>query len=162
MQSPTKIAFFICIISTFLLTSCDGNRVFDEYTSVGKTWDKDTALIFKFQQPDSINSYNLFMNVRNTNEYEYRNLFLIVNMNFPNGNVVTDTLEYNMAAPNGEWLGKGTSIKESKLWYKEDVRFPYKGTYEVSIQQAMRKINEPKGIQSLKGISEVGFRIEKK
>jgi len=34
--------------------------------------------------------------------------------------------------------------------------------YEVSIQQAMRKINEPQGIQSLQGITEVGFRIEKK
>lgn len=162
MQSPNRIAFFICIISTFLLISCDGNRVFDEYVSVGKSWEKDTALTFKFQQPDSINRYNLFMNVRNTNEYEFRNLFLIVNMNFPNGNVVSDTLEYEMAAPNGEWLGKGISTKESKLWYKPDVRFPYEGTYEITINQAMRKINEPNGIQSLKGISEVGFRIEKK
>lgn len=161
MRSPNNIAFFICIISTFLLTSCDGNRVFDEYVSVGTSWDKDTALTFKFQQPDSINKYNLFMNVRNTNEYQFRNLFLIVNMNFPNGNVVSDTLEYDMAAPNGEWLGTGIGVKESKLWYKPNVRFPYEGTYEVTIRQAMRKINEPKGIQSLKGISEVGFRIEK-
>ncbi len=162
MQSPNKIAFFICIISTFLLVSCDGNRVFDEYVSVGKSWEKDTALTFKFQQPDTINRYDLFMNVRNTNEYEFQNLFLIVNMNFPNGNVVSDTLEYEMAAPNGEWLGKGVSTKVSKLWYKPDVRFPYNGTYEITIKQAMRKINEPEGIQSLKGISEVGFRIEKK
>ncbi|WP_298418197.1 gliding motility lipoprotein GldH [uncultured Kordia sp.] len=163
MQSLNKIAFFICIISTFLLVSCDGNRVFDEYASAGKTWEKDTALTFKFQQPDSTSNYNLFVNVRNTNEYEFQNLFLIVNMNFPNGNVVSDTLEYEMAKSNGEWLGKGfMATKESKLWYKEDVRFPYEGTYEIAIQQAMRKINEPDGIQSLKGISEVGFRIEKK
>ncbi|WP_430410795.1 gliding motility lipoprotein GldH [Kordia sp.] len=162
MQIQNKIAFFICIISTFLLVSCDGNRVFDEYASVGKSWDKDTALTFKFQQPDSTSSYNMFVNVRNTNEYEFRNLFLIVNMNFPNGNVVSDTLEYEMAKPTGEWLGTGISVKESKLWYKEGKRFPFKGIYEVTIQQAMRKINEPNGIQSLKGISEVGFRIEKK
>ncbi|WP_046758554.1 gliding motility lipoprotein GldH [Kordia jejudonensis] len=162
MQSPNKIAFFICIISTYLLTSCDSNRVFDEYVSVGTSWDKDTALTFKFQQPDSTNRYNMFVNVRNTNDYEFQNLFLIVNMNFPNGNVVSDTLEYKMAAPNGEWLGTGISVKESKLWYKEDKSFPFQGTYEVTIQQAMRKINEPNGIQSLKGISEVGFRIEKK
>lgn len=160
MQNLNKIAFFICIVVTLLLTSCDSNRVFDEYVSVG-TWDKNTALTFKFQQPDTINKYNLFMNVRNTNEYEFQNLFLIVNMNFPNGNVVSDTLEYEMAAPNGKWLGTGIGIKESKLWYKPNVRFPYEGTYEIKIQQAMRKINEPKGIQSLKGISEVGFRIEK-
>lgn len=163
MQTQNKIAFFSCILSVILFISCDGNRVFDEYATVGKTWDKNTSLTFKFQQPDTINRYDLFVNVRNTNEYEFRNLFLIVNMNFPNGNVVSDTLEYEMAAPNGEWLGTGfTTTKESKLWYKQNVRFQHEGTYEVAIQQAMRKINEPDGVQSLKGISEVGFRIEKK
>jgi len=163
MQTQNKIAFFSYILSMLLFSSCDGNRVFDEYKTVGKAWDKDTSFTFKFQQPDTINNYDLFVNVRNTNEYEFSNLFLIVNMNFPNGNVVSDTLEYEMAAPNGEWLGTGfTTTKESKLWYKPNVRFPYEGTYEVDIQQAMRKINEPDGVQSLKGISEVGFRIEKK
>lgn len=162
MQSLNKYAFLLGILSTLLFISCDGNRVYDQYNSVGTSWDKDTPLIFKFQQPDSTNNYNLFVNVRNTNEYEFRNLFLIVNMNFPNGNVVSDTLEYEMAASDGKWLGTGMTTKESKLWYKENVRFPSEGTYEVTIQQAMRKINEPKGIQSLKGISEVGFRIEKK
>ncbi|WP_046746095.1 gliding motility lipoprotein GldH [Kordia zhangzhouensis] len=162
MRILNKCAFLLCILSTVVLISCDGKRIYDEYASVDNSWNKETSLSFKFQQPDTINKYNLFINVRNTNEYEFRNLFLIVHMNFPNGNVVSDTLEYEMAAPNGEWLGAGVSTKESKLWYKENVRFPEEGTYEVNIQQAMRKINEPKGVQSLKGISEVGFRIEKK
>ena len=161
MQSLNKYAFLLGVLSIFLFISCDGNRVYDQYTSVGTSWDSNAPLSFKFQQPDTIHKYNLFINVRNTNEYEFRNLFLIVNMNFPNGNVVTDTLEYTMAAPDGKWLGTGMTTKESKLWYQENVPFPYKGTYEVTIQQAMRKINESQGIQSLKGISEVGFRIEK-
>jgi len=161
MLSQSKNAFFIAILC-ILFISCDGNRVYDQYVSTGNAWEKDTPLTFKFQQPDSISNYNLFVNVRNTNEYEFRNLFLIVNMNFPNGNVVTDTLEYDMAAADGKWLGTGMTTKESKLLYKENVRFPYEGMYEVSIQQAMRKINEPQGIQSLQGITEVGFRIEKK
>ncbi|KAB8151164.1 gliding motility lipoprotein GldH [Kordia sp. TARA_039_SRF] len=160
MQSLTKSAFFIAILS-ILFISCDGNRVYDQYISVGKSWEKNTPLTFKFQQPDSTSKYNLFVNVRNTNEYEFSNLFLIVHMNFPNGNVVSDTLEYEMATPEGEWLGTGMTTKESKLWYKENVRFPYEGMYEVHIQQAMRKINDPQGIQNLHGISEVGFRIEK-
>lgn len=158
-----RAAFFICILCAIISTSCDGNRVFDEYKNVGDSWEKDTSFIFKFQQPDSTSKYNLFVNLRNTNEYEFQNLFLIVQMNFPNGNVVSDTLEYEMAAPDGKWLGTGfMATKENKLWYKENVSFPEEGTYEIAIQQAMRKINEPNGIQKLKGISEVGFRIEKK
>jgi gliding motility-associated lipoprotein GldH len=162
MQSLNKQAFLIGILSILFFVACDSKRVYDQYVSVGTAWDKDAPLIFKFQQPDTISRYNLFVNVRNTDEYQFQNLFLIVNMNFPDGKVVTDTLEYDMAAPTGEWLGTGMTTKESKLWYKKNVTFPVNGMYEVSIQQAMRKINEPEGIQRLQGISEVGFRIETK
>ena len=39
--------------------------------------------------------------------------------------------------------------------------FSVSGEYTVSITQAMRKNGEINGIESLKGITEVGFRIEK-
>ena len=40
-------------------------------------------------------------------------------MNYPNGKVVKDTLEYKMAAPNGELLGTGFSdIKENCIQAK--------------------------------------------
>ena len=71
-----------------------------------------------------------------------------------------------MAAPNGELLGKGFSdVKESKLWYKgyeNDFIFSEKGVYKVNVQHAMRKNGEIEGVQNLEGITEVGFRIEKK
>lgn len=162
MLSLNKSAFLLCVLSIVFISCDNSNRVYDQYISIGKSWQKDTPLIFQFQQPDTINRYNLFVNVRNTDAYEFSNLFLIIDMNFPNGNVITDTLEYDMAAPDGKWLGTGMSTKASKLWYKEDKRFPYKGMYEFHIKQAMRRINEPQGIQNLQGISEVGLRIEKK
>ena len=39
----------------------------------------------------------MFINLRNTNDYKFNNLYLIIAMRFPYGKIVTDTLEYKMA-----------------------------------------------------------------
>ena len=80
----------------------------------------------------------MYVNLRNNNAYKYNNLFLIIAINYPNGKVEKDTLEYKMAAPNGEFLGTGFSdIKENKLWYKgfeQPFKFSEKGEYTVNVQ----------------------------
>jgi len=153
---------FILVIFTIIgFISCDDKQVFDTYKTVSGAWKMDDKVNFMLPELDSITPYNLFINVRNTNAYQYSNLFLISEMKFPNGKIVTDTLEYDMAAPNGEWLGTGfTDLKESKLWYKEGVIFSEKGTYSITLQHAMRKNGEVEGIYALDGISDIGFRIE--
>jgi gliding motility-associated lipoprotein GldH len=66
-----------------------------------------------------------------------------------------------MANPDGTLMGDGWSdIKESKLWYEENFTFPEDGKYKVSIQQAVRQTGKVKGVEVLKGITEIGFRIE--
>lgn len=152
----------VCLLSCLLLFSCDQTRVVDKYESLPDQWHKDSIVSFNFTAPDTIRPYNLFINLRNNSNYRYSNLFLVTNMNFPNGKVISDTLEYRMATPSGEWLGTGFGeIKENKLWYKENVRFSEEGEYKINIQQAMRKGGDTEGIQDLEGITEVGFRIEK-
>lgn len=146
---------------TLLLFSCDKNRVFDDYKKLGGTWHKDSIICFEFESKDTVSSHNLFVNVRNNNNYPFNNLFLVVHMQFPDGFTKVDTLEYQMANPDGSLMGEGFSdVKENKLWYKENVKFNQEGTYKVSIQHALRQINKIPGIEELKGVSEVGFRIE--
>lgn len=158
MQS--KVLTIIFILS-FVFISCNSNSVFDSYKTVPNKWDKDSIISFKMNPPDSINSYNLFVTLRNDSSYKFSNLFLIVGINFPNGKVIKDTLEYQMAEPNGTFLGTGFSdIKENKLWYKENVVFSESGEYIVSIQHAMRENGKVNGVKELEGITDVGFRIE--
>ncbi len=89
-------------------------------------------------------------------------MFLIVNIDFPNNNVVVDTLEYEMADIEGNFLGYGfTDLKENILEYKTNVVFPTKGTYTFSIQHAMRKSGDVNGIDLLEGVTDIGLRIEK-
>ncbi|WP_452598127.1 gliding motility lipoprotein GldH [Pontimicrobium sp. MEBiC01747] len=153
------------VLSSVLLgvcfLSCDSNSIFDEYKTVPNVWNKNDVVSFNIQVPDTTSAHNLFVNVRNTKDYKYSNLFLIVEMDFPHGKIIKDTLEYKMADPNGKLLGTGiSSVKENKLWYKEGVVFNESGEYTVKIQHAMRKNGEVNGIEDLEGVTDIGFRIE--
>lgn len=137
--------------------------MFDEYLSISdQKWGKNNELKFAFSIEDTVQQHNLFINLRNNKEYGFSNLFVITEMDFPDGNKMVDTLEYDMADATGKFLGKGFSdIKENKLFYKENIVFPSKGTYTFKIRQSMRKNGEIHGIEELDGVTDVGFRIEK-
>lgn len=153
----------VAIAALLLLSSCDEKRVFDEYKELDG-WKKDSTLTFNYESADTTQLYNVFVTARTNNSYPYSNIFLIVQMEQPGTKLTkVDTLEYQMANPDGTLMGKGFSdVKESKLWYKESVKFPKKGKYKFSIQQAVRKANEIPGVEQLDGVTEVGLRIEKK
>ena len=150
----------LLLLVAILFFSCDKKRVFDEYKSVGNAWHKDSIVTFNLPELDSTKRYNLFVTLRDNSNYPFNNLFLIVAIERPNGFTKVDTLEYQMANPDGSLMGDGFSdIKESKLFYKEKVRF--KGKYKVLIKQAVRENGKVPGVTALEGITDVGFRIEK-
>ncbi|WP_395043574.1 gliding motility lipoprotein GldH [Flavobacterium sp.] len=158
MKIINSLLFFLLLI---LVVSCDNKRVFDQYKSVGNSWHKDSIIKFKLPQLESTKKYNLFVNVRDNNDYPFSNLFLIISLEQPNKKVIVDTLEYEMANPDGTLMGEGFSdVKESKLFYKEKATFNLKGDYKIKIQQAVRQTGKVAGVNDLKGITEIGFRIE--
>lgn len=151
----------LCVLTVLLLVSCDEKRVFDDYKSVGTAWHKDSIISFALPKLDTVTPYNLYVNIRNNDNYEFSNLFIIVSLEHESGITKVDTLEYMMATPDGELLGEGFSdIKENKLIYKERAYFKPAGQFNVSIRQAVRQNGKVSGIEKLEGISEIGFRIE--
>lgn len=158
MNLKSSILF---ILASMLLFSCDKKRVFDEYKETGGSWKKDSVVTFDFKQTDTLKHYNLFVNIRNNDDYQFSNLFLIVALEQPGGLTKVDTLQYQMTNPDGSLMGDGfTDIKESKLFYKEKARFAKAGDYKIHIQQAVRQTGKVPGVSELQGVTEVGFRIE--
>lgn len=157
----TTNSLFIWVL-LLLLTACGSNESFNEYQAIENySWGKDQPVIFNVISSDTISKKNVFINIRNNKEYRFSSIFLIGKIKFPSGVQVIDTLEYEMADATGKWLGTGFSdLKENKLFYKENVQFSEAGTYEFSIQQATRGINDIFGTESLKGITDVGLSIE--
>lgn len=145
-----------------LCASCDSKQAYHTYISLGNSWKIDEPVVLEVDALDSLQTYDAYITVRNDNRYPYSNLFLITEMQFPEGRTYTDTLEYEMANPDGTWMGKGFGdIKENKLVYREGVRFRESGTYTFTIQHAVRKNGNVAGDANLQGITEVGLRIEK-
>jgi gliding motility-associated lipoprotein GldH len=155
--------YLFCFFSIVLLVSCDSSIIKSEYKTISSgSWDKDNLLKFQITEVDTTQQYDIFINLRNDEKYAYSNIFLIAELEYPNGASIKDTLEYEMTRPDGNWLGKGSgSIKESKLWYKENIEFPIKGVYNLKIAHAMRKSGRVEGIIDLEGITDVGYQIEK-
>ena len=154
------ILFFFGLI----YESCNNNSIFEEYTSVGNAWDIDRPVTYNFSIEDTITPYNLFIKLRTDNNYEFSNLFLDTSLICPSNKIFKDTLEYQMAMPDGSMLGSGyMSIKEHKLWFKGHngvFKFPEKGHYKLVINQQMRVLGSNEGLKFLRGIMDVGFSIE--
>lgn len=153
-----KVLYFLIVA---LLVSCNSNTVVSDSKSLENNWNKNDIIEFEIPQLDSLQLYNVFLNIRNSNDYKYSNLFLIARIDFPHGKSIVDTLEYKMAQPDGTWLGTGIgSIKENKLWYKEKVSFTEEGIYTLRIEHATRNNGAVEGVSNLEGITDVGYSIE--
>ena len=157
MKNNRNIKFLLGVfLLLFVLISCDENRIFDEYKSIPKAnWLKNDIVEFEFTLDDTLSKNQVFIKIRNTVDYPFSNIYLFTKVNFPDGRILIDTLEYEMTDAQGMWLGNGVSgIKNNLLYYKKDVIFYDKGSYKFSVQQGMRT-------DSLVGIQNVGLRIEK-
>ncbi len=158
MRNFLLITFAIVIIS-----ACSDTLQVSQFTAIpGGNWNKDKTIEFTFSELDTLSNHNMFILLRNNENYPFSNLFLITELGFPNGETIRDTLEYEMATPDGQWLGKGYgSIKENKLWYKENIVFNVNGVYTLQISHAMRKNGSVNGIADLQGVTDIGFEIDK-
>ncbi|MFK5856965.1 MAG: gliding motility lipoprotein GldH [Bacteroidota bacterium] len=149
------ISLFIAILSIgAVFTSCNTNTVYNKYVTLPEDgWYKNNAVAFNININDSLTNYEFALDIRNTTNYRYSNLYVFLITEFPNGNISRDTIECLLANYEGKWLGKGWGeIKENRIILKSGLRFPLTGDYRFLIQQAMR-------VDTLKGIQNVGLSL---
>jgi gliding motility-associated lipoprotein GldH len=151
-----RFSFIFILTFLFLLSACNSKVVYTNSQAMAEeTWKLMDIPAFKVPITDTSNSNNVFFTIRNGSSYPFRNIYLFVTTISPDGKIITDTLQYNLADEKGKWYGKGFGdIHELNLPYKSNVYFPLKGTYEFKIQHGMR-------VENLKGVYDFGLRIEK-
>ncbi len=156
------ITGIIALLLLATLTSCDESLIdSDTQAFPDMAWPGSDPAVFEIKPPDTLNSFDINLRLRNNADYAYKNLWLITQMKFPQGKIVTDTLEYDMANAQGEFLGSGHDVVENKLGYRKEFRFRESGTYQLSLQQAMRKSGSAAPLEQLEGVLDVGYTIEK-
>lgn len=146
----------LCAVVALTSVACSHGVVYDEYVSLAKGgWDKDTLAIFRANVEDSLNAYNIWVQVRNDNDYSFANLWLFIDVISPDGITRRDTLECILARPDGSWVGGGWgSLYNARCPYKGNVRFSKPGPYTFRLTQGMRT-------DCLKGLHDVGLLIER-
>ncbi len=144
------------LLLLLLLSSCNSDVIFtDSVVMEDNIWELSNMPDFSMQIDDTTLLTNVFFTIRTGSDYPFRNLFLFVTVSSPDGNRMTDTLEYYLADEKGNWYGKGFGdIHELNLPYRTDVFFPHRGTYLFKIQHGMR-------IGDLPGIYDFVLRIER-
>lgn len=127
-----SIFWIFLVVIIFIV--CDSKIVVSEIRMFFGDWGKNDVIEFIIFKLDLFKKYNMFLYLRNINDYLFNNIFIIVSINFFYGKVIIDIFEYRMVELDGMWLGIGVgSVKESKFWYKENIFFFEIGDYVLRV-----------------------------
>lgn len=143
------------IFSILIFASCVNDDVYLKYVTINPNgWSEDSLCVFDVPIADSMANYNIYINVRNKNNYPYQNLWLYINRTAPDSTVTSDTIEFYLADQRGKWLGTGIgSILEMPVLYQQYAKLKQRGTYKFEIIHGMRD-------SILVGINDIGLQIE--
>ena len=146
---------FLLLAAVFLLTACADTAVVDQNQELkGHHWSYTNKISIPVVIEDTTQAYNLYMNLRHTGDYKYSNIFVLIHQAGPDGKRSTERKEFQLAYPDGEWLGSGSgNIYSYQLLFREHYRFPAKGKYIFTFEQNMR--DNPLG-----EVTDAGLRVE--
>ena len=152
-----RLSILILLGLLFLFFACKSDKLYEEYKTIESSgWDQDSSAVFRFTIDKTFLNYNIFVDIRNRGDYANSNLWLFVDIIAPDFTCIHDTVEYQLALPNGKWVGKGTGgLFLNQFPFRENIYFPISGIYTISIRQAMR--NNP-----LIGISDIGIGVKRR
>jgi gliding motility-associated lipoprotein GldH len=155
-RTRNKVISLLSVVLALTITSCNNNAVFQDSVEMKKTVRHyNEPAEFEFSMKDSINHYDMLVNIRNGTDYAYNNMWLFVTYEYPNDSILTDTVECPLAYSNGEWIGSGIGdVVDNLVMFKQDVRFPRAGNYKVSIRHGMRN-------DDLKAVHSIGLRVQR-
>jgi gliding motility-associated lipoprotein GldH len=155
LQEKRSVNIFFILIGLIALGACSRFTIFEQSRKMtGEKWHKDSVLTFYPVIEDTAKVMNLGFSLKHSGDYPYSNLWLFIDVESPSGTVQTDTMEYFLAEPDGQWIGKGSDKSCTVYWlYKQGVKLARPGKYQFIIRQGMRK-------DELDGIQEFSIWIE--
>lgn len=147
---------WVCIaVLALLFSGCGDSPYFYENTVMDpKGWSSSDPVNYTFEIDNTTQPYDFVLSLRHGDDYPYSNLFLFVQLDFPNGKTSVDTLECVLADQRGRWNGKRTGqLVDHRILMNSRRIFPFGGTYQLRIQQAMR--HDP-----LPAVHDLGFSLQ--
>lgn len=132
--------------------------VFEKNVEIPKhEWAWDYKPEISFVISDTVSSYNIYLSLRHTEAYEYRNIWLFVSSKLPGEPAFKkERFEIPLQNPDGSWIAATgmDDIWEHRIILFKGIRFKQQGTYSIQLEQNMRD-------NPLLHVMNAGIRIEK-
>ena len=146
-------------IFLMFLSSCGSDHVYREYVDFeDRIWLASEDARFSFEISDTLASYNVYCNLRNSTHYPWSRVFVNFTLTDTLGNKFHEKLvtEFLFDPKTGKPSGKSGlgDLYDHRIGVLSNYKFPRAGIFKASFDQSMRT-------DSLKGILSVGLAIEK-
>jgi gliding motility-associated lipoprotein GldH len=144
--------FFACCV----LTSCDRSQVMEKNEQIKDyKWDYIDSKIFNAEITDTVQHYNLYVNVRHSFQFDWRNVWIKIQTVFPDGKSFERRVNLVLSEPDGHWFGDCLGDNcDLQIPIQQNAIFPEKGKYTFKVSQDMR-------VNPLSALKSIGMRLEK-
>lgn len=142
----TKITFLGTIyILLMVAVGCNSKAQYSESKSIpNQEWKQNFKTVFKIPINDTTQLYDIVLTLRTTSDFPYRNLWMYLTIDGPAGKSRKLPLNIITADPSGRWTGdKSGSVVTFDTLLVNHNRFPKKGQYTFSFEQATTQKNLP-------------------
>lgn len=137
------------------LTACSPDEIFSGFHSFPESrWPRSGKAAFEVEITDNALRYDVRLEIRNSNSYPFRNLWLFVDVTTPDRAQRMDTVNVELADVYGKWYGSGMSLYTRSFLFEEAIQYPMPGIYTYSVRQGMRA-------EVLEGIADIGLTVVK-
>ncbi len=157
MRSKIKqIVFLVFLASYIVLSGCNSNFIYEVNKPLkNEEWSYENAQTFETEIKDTVVHYNIYINLRHSFHFEWRNVWVNIETEFPDGKKVSKRVNLLLSEADGKWFGDCTGDNcDIQIPIQENAIFPQQGIYKFSIAQDMR-------VNPLVNIRSVGMRVEK-
>lgn len=137
-------------------TGCGEEAVYAGTQSIPEEgWKVDAPVSFAWTVTDTTLKQDFFIDIRHDASYPFSNIYFFLDVSFPNGKRLRDTIACDLADEQGNWLGSGFgNLIDQRIGFRKATAFPITGDYRMDITHAMR-------LDPLPGVLDVGFRLER-
>ena len=152
----TNLKFILSFFIVCVLTSCTGNTMYYSYSPTPSDgWEKDDTIYFHIPIKDSLSLIQINTEIRSSDAYPYKELWLIVSHNFKNKEYwEIDTLQFILADDEGKRNEQSWSCFYPKSKALNPIFVKDTGNYVMKINHYMHD-------EHLIGIHNIGININK-
>ena len=146
--------FIFSIFLVFLLGfwGCQKHTTFI-YDFEKTNWNINDSVVFIYDVKSVDLHYDLIIFFRNHIDYQYQNLYILIETYCDDLFLKKDTLQYAISDKYGRWKGDGLGdTKDLNLLFKTKKKFEKTGAYKFKIQHGMRQ-------NPLIGTNKIGLKI---